>query len=122
MKSAQPWFRPVALVSLSVAVFYPSLARAALHQCAWVSTNNKLYYVVAATSPVVPEEFGTQVTSLIMTGGTAQGLAEWGSGESVVTAASGASTLDVLNISGTDISAIKRTAVVSGFTAGIACD
>lgn len=102
------------LCLMGMAASRPAAAR--LDGCVFHSRTNKLYYVVTAGGPPEDQEGGVQVTSVVLTGGTAVSLTETRlAGGQVLTAATGALFGDVLHGSGPDISAIKRTDVISGF-------
>lgn len=120
--------------------------QALMQQCFFVSQNNKLYYVVTGAGSGPAQELGVQMVSLAITSGTASPLDETpdGSPTQVLTALSGAlsngpsngemlrsvcvggsqngqfcGSATACNAGGgscSDISGIKRTEILSGFT------
>lgn len=127
----------VALALFAASVAAP--ANALVDRCFFKSDNNKLYYVVNAAGGGDPLEFGVQVTSVAVTSGSPISLIEtFTTPGQVLTAVAGSLFHDMLGVKcvgggnpgadchlngdldcagGTcsDISAIKRTTVQSGF-------
>jgi hypothetical protein len=106
----------MAVLVASLAELLPTSVHALIDRCVFISSNNKLYYVVKTNASGSGSEFGVQVSSVVLSSGSVQSMNET-AGEAVLTSVSGASTGDLLNRSGSDISAIKRTDIQSTFTA-----
>ncbi len=119
--SVSPW-RGVFLAGWALTAHLGAVgpAQALLEQCFFKSATNKLYYVVKADNPGAVDEYGVQVTSVVLTNGFVLSLAETYTGPGqVMTAASGGITFtgDILNAAGANISAVKRTELQSNFSA-----
>jgi cysteine-rich repeat protein len=109
--------RAISLMLLAAAVWLGSnsVALAGLSQQAFVSKNNKLYFVVASRPSA--GSFGSQLTSFIMTSGTAIPVAETPNNppDPIVTSFSTFLTGGLLNVP--PLSNMRRTAIISGLPA-----
>ncbi len=104
--------RLAALLLLAAALVLPAAAHAGISQQVFVSRNNKLYFVISS-SPTTGSA-GSQVTSVIMSSGTALPVVETNNNppDPVVTAFATFLTGSLLNVP--PLSNIKRTEIISG--------
>ncbi len=98
--------RTIELLACGLAVLSGSPAAGSLDQQFFVSNNNKLYYVVKSDAG---SGIGTQVTSIMMTNGTALNVNETSNPADPVL------TSMATKLSGTVFGSIKRTPLLTGF-------